>query len=65
MQHGRLPLHNVVIAEIQLSKDAKMIEQVVKALLNAHPEGLREKDKVRSRSLTLHFFLRLAFPSSS
>jgi len=40
MQDGRLPLH---IAAMQQGADA---ENLVKVLLKAHPEGIKERDNV-------------------
>ena len=44
MQDGRLPLH---IAAMQQGADA---EKLVKVLLKAHPEGIKERDNVSNRT---------------
>ena len=43
-QDGRLPLH---IAAMQQGADA---ENLVKVLLKAHPEGIKERDNVSNRT---------------
>ena len=51
-QNGRLPLHNAVMQPNELSFTE------ANALLNAHPEGVTQKDKVRGqKAQSSHFFL--------